>query len=127
MLQPELSWLYFVPMTRSTPPRVRSLLVGLAFLFASVGRSVVDAALYHSEAGHLAGRVHVEAVDGNSCHAESCLLKALTAPLKIGSLGMHDLRVRAQLESEALNQPHTPPRSSHPLSRTQPRAPPTRV
>jgi hypothetical protein len=121
-----LEALYFKFMTRSTVSRVHALFVGLAFVFASFGRSVLDATLYHYNADDLAGRVHVEAVDGTACHAESCVLNALTVPLRIGSLGTHEFRVHALPVSGSFDQPATPPRSSHRLYQTQPRAPPTR-
>lgn len=114
-------------MTRSPAPRVRAVLVGLAFVFATAGRSVVDATFYHHDGNGLAARVHVEAVDGNSCHAESCILNALAAPLRTGSLGMDELQVHTLPVSGPFDQPDTPPRSSlHPY-KSQPRAPPTRV
>ncbi|NNG15367.1 MAG: hypothetical protein HKM89_02720 [Gemmatimonadales bacterium] len=113
-------------MTSSTLSRLRALVVGLAFLFATGGRSVVDATLYHHDGDSLAGRVHVEAVDGNSCHAESCVLNALAVPFRTGSLAMDEFHVHALPGSGSFDQPATPARSSLRPLQTQPRAPPTR-
>jgi hypothetical protein len=113
-------------MASSTLSRLRSLLVGLAFLFASVGRSVVDATFYHSDSDDLARRAHIEAIDGNSCHAEACILNVLTAPIKSSPLGANDLRVQVLPASEAVNRLESPPRSSLRLEQPQPRAPPAR-
>jgi len=114
-------------MTRSRGAALRSLILGLAFLFATVGRTVVDAALYHGgDAVDVSRQVHVEALDNTACHAEACALGALVAPLRYGPLdpaGFRGAQVPAIVE---VDQPDAPLYTSHSFTHARPRAPPLR-
>lgn len=117
--------LYFMPMNRSRAVALRSVVLGLAFLFATVGRVVVDAALYHGgDAVDASRQIHVEALDNPACHDEACALSALVAPLRHGPLGPAGFR-GAQLPAIVeVDQPDAPLYSSHYFTHARPRAPP---
>jgi len=113
-------------MIRSPAVALRSLFLGLAFLFATVGRAVVDAALYHgADLVDASRKIHIEALDNPACHDEACALTALVAPLRQGPLdaaGFRNAQLPVIVEAQ---QPDAPLYSSHGPAHARPRAPPS--
>jgi len=112
-------------MNRCRVVAFRSLVLGLAFLSATVGRAVVDAALHHAgdlvDASH---RIHIEALDNPACHDESCALNALVSPLRQAPLEAAGLLIDQGPVLVGIDQPTTPHHSSHDFTHARPRAPP---
>jgi hypothetical protein len=99
--------------------------LSLAFLFATVGRAVVDAALYHgADVVDATRQIHIEALDNTACHTESCALNAVVSLLRQGPLDAAALLIDQVPVLVEIEQPNTPLHSSHDFAHARPRAPP---
>ena len=101
--------------------RVVAAVALILFMGVGIGVPVVDAVLYHADAGH-ASRPHVESADGPECHTEQCTLGAPVAPAPLA------LELDPQLSHQlAARESAGPVRHRAPLDRTPARSPGSRA
>jgi len=62
-------------------PRINAAILGVFFLCASIVLPDLDAMLYHGVLSQQETQSHVEAAGNPSCHAENCVLSAVSIQL----------------------------------------------